>query len=378
MMRIQSLQIVNNGKELQLPYIQIIFDNNLSITTPIYNNQHINTNSIDLIESILINQELDAVQLDTAIFTQLAPTPPTMPITFAISSCLYKAQALQEDMELYELFCYVIGQETVMLPLPLIPLITQEQLPLTIPRLNQLLIIPLSGRSLQDALIQSTIFAQYYYQQPAHYTNQHALLLSVGTHISKYQEQHNQQYSIVLGLNGNASHTTQEQIDTNNPDQLLTSAQLASPELVSPELVSPELVLAYQEYQQLAPISHLIDPFASIDITGWQSLAGITNTTLELMSSDFSILLHPHKPKVLEYLNGFYFKPSMFSSITQLLQTIMVAHNDDKTIILQGLDNEPLLADIAIGSSSTFLVTNPTSTLAERLMTIEKNLTQAT
>lgn len=325
------------------------------------------------IAPLLLGQESNPLEMDLAMI-ELDGTHNRSNLgvnaIFAVSMALYKAQALAEELELYELLALIAGQETVALPSPLFSIIKRPKDPLNAIAIKNYLSIPLGAQTFRSAL-EAGIALHHQLNKTfiAPTASTKDILNVLTSSLTTLSLIYGHKAAIALELSSNLSPETELQQYSLNGS--VTHSQ--------------DVISWYSELISSYPICALIDPLAPSDLKGLHMLANVLGDKVQIIGDEL-FASSPHKISngVDQHLiSSVILRPDQIGTITETLQLISLCHEREIDIILatgQNETEETFLADLSVGMSVSQIKTDSclhSENMAKynRLLAIEDSLT---
>jgi enolase len=278
----------------------------------------------------------------------------------AVSLAAVRAQAVCEEVEVYELIAHACNFATVSMPLPLFNVINGG-------------VHANNGLSIQEFLVTPT--------EVPNFTM--ALEAGVALYHTLKRLLMNDNKSIAVGDEGGFAPFFDDEyevfeylmkaIDITQDRYNCTfkiGLDMASSEWYSPQtqlytyggkqLTSTEMIALYEQWTTKYPLFLIEDGLAQNDWQGWQELTARLGTALHLVGDD---LFATNPQRIWEGVdrkaaNAVLIKPNQIGTITETLQAIQVCQENDRVICVShrsGETNDDFIADLAVGASSPFI-----------------------
>lgn len=317
-------------------------------------------NSVEKIEQYLsprfIGRVPNGIEMDQEIIT-IDGTPDKSRLgtnaTLALSMAIYRAQAVVEELELYELIAHSLGAQTVSFPVPMMHCFHEG--------INSLafagyMIVPLQASSFRTAFEQSAIF----------YHELDQLL---------------KQKNIASGMYRNGHFGTSIADEQKLLDFLLATIQLVKDkyaidvvialdvgadsfynprtkhyQVAKEELSTQDMLSWYKELIKNNPIYCIIDPFAVDDREGWQHMYQFFHEHLQIVGD---ALFATQSERIVlgaqeQWATACVIKPSQVGTVSQALQAIATGNQIGLQPIVSYKPHDTtdaFIADLALGAS---------------------------
>jgi enolase len=309
---------------------------------------------------LLLGQEPEIPRLDFALI-ELDGTADKSHlgsnVLVATSMALYKAHAYYEEVQLYELFAYLIGAETVTIPCPQITIINGTRCGSEHLGIQEFMIAPLGSSSLQHALQECV----------ALYHELHALLCGQGKlvgsgdeggFIAEFRDDREALDLIVTAL---------ERAALADRDACAIAVDVAATHLYDTvqrkymlhnrALAADELVNFYSELIASYPIYSIEDGMSEDDWQGWRLLTEALGNKIQIVG-DALFSTNPERLESALHRNiatAVAIKPNQIGTITEAVQMINLCKKHQLNTIIShrsGETEDSFIADLAVGTSA--------------------------
>jgi enolase len=305
-------------------------------------------------------------------------------VTLAVSMALYRAQALVENLELYEFIAYMCGAESVSLPFPLFNIINGGQHINDNLQIQEVMIVPLAAENFRNSMEAGvTVFHEL-----GNILHKHGKLISLGNEGS---------YSSCFDDDRQALNILMEALDKVeylHHIKCLLALNFAASQFYNrstkrylwnnKELHYHELIQQYEQLIADYPIYSLEDPLSEDDWEGWQTISTTLDQRIQLVGDDLFATNPLRIAQGIQYevANGVTIKPNQVGTITEALHAVRLCKQAQiNTIIAHrtGETEDTFIADLAVGTSAGQIKAGGCCRgehLAKynRLLTIENNL----
>ena len=305
------------------------------------------------IAPMLENQPLNFLAMDSQLMdldTSAKKSNVGANTTLAVSMSLCKAQALSENIELYELLQSLSGTKQVATPLPIISVLQ----PISHKNIQELLLIPQEksySKNITAAVsFQKHIHAFLKIQKENSIQESSKILLSsltIKENLKLFEKAFNAlPYSYQVGLNVEASNLYDNQTKTY--------------EWQNQALFATELI---QEYQKLIAdhsyITYMQSAMADNDISGWQELTNQLDSISIAADTIFSSNAMRIRKGILQNIsNLIIIRPAFIGTVSQTLAVIDACKRNKKLFCIasdQDYSSETFAADLATGTNAAYL-----------------------
>lgn len=322
------------------------------------------TKAVENIEKIiapaLIGKEPNGPTLDIAIL-DLDTMPDKSRLganaILAVSMAVYKAQAIFEQIELYELLAYLCGAETISVPLPQFNFINggvhaDNGLPI-----QEFLILPVGASSFRSAMeIGVTLFQEL--KTILRKKGKSTAVGDEGGFAAQFASSEEAIECLVEAM---------ERVGKSDDSRCVIGLDFAATQYYdststlyswnNKKLSSLELIEAYQTLLQTYPVYSIEDPLAEDDWVAWQTLMTACGSEIQIIGDDiFATNFYRIEEGIKQGLaNAVLIKPNQIGTITETLQAIQLCkQNNMKTVVSHrsGETNDSFIADLAVGASA--------------------------
>lgn len=321
-------------------------------------------NAVALLEErvapLLVGQEVQIPDLDFALI-ELDGTPNKSllgsNVLIATSMALYKAYAHQEQVELYELFAYLVGADSVTLPCPLFSIITNAKQGGHRLHIHDYMIAPLGATTLKHAM---DISVALYHE-----------LKDVLRGKGKF-----------IGISEEGGLTAEFADDREALDMLIESLERIALEdagtcvialdasatelydatqnryiLQHRTFSSEELVNFYSELVQTYPIYSIEDGLSEDDWDGWRLITETLGDKIQVVGNNIFSTNAQRLQTAVEnnVATAAVIKPGQIGTITETIQLINLCRSYRLNVLIShcpGETEDSFIADLAVGTSS--------------------------
>lgn len=275
----------------------------------------------------------------------------------AASMAIYRAQAYSEQVELYELLAYLVGSETITMPLPQLNLINGGVHADNKLTFQEFLVIPIGAENFKSAMdLGVTVFHEL-----KGILHKHGQRTTVGDEggfapfLANDEEainclleaiqrsSQNNETNCVIGIDAAAS-----QFYERSSGMYRWAGQL---------ITTDELIALYEELINKYPIFSLEDPLAEDDWNGWKLLTNKLSDKIQVIGDDifatnFDRIEQGIKDTVA---TATVIKPNQIGTVTETLQVIQLCKQHDFKMVVShrsGETDDTFIADLAVGAST--------------------------
>jgi enolase len=322
------------------------------------------TKAIDAIEQImapaLVGRELVAPELDQLLIA-LDGTPNKKKLganaILAVSIALYRAQAVQEQAELYELLAWVVGHEMVALPVPMFNLINGGAHADNKLRIQEFMIVPLGAPSYRESLEYGMSFAhelatmlkkagkQIVYGDEGglacEFEDEIDALNSLMEVIVKFEKKGKQTFGIALDVAASQFYDVKKGVYQWGDEQVKAD----------------EMIHFYQQLIAHFPIYSIEDGLAEDDWKGWTQLTKELGSQVQLVGDDLFVTNIKRISQGIELGagNAVLIKPNQIGTVTETMQAIQFCKENGLSTIVShrsGETTDTFIADLAVGTAA--------------------------
>jgi len=314
------------------------------------------------IAPLLLGQESNPLEMDLAML-ELDGTHNKSHLgantLLAVSMALYKAQAVTEELELYELLALISGKDAVTMPIPLINLISGHSFsrsPKNELAIKECLIAPLDAPNFR-ASFEMSVALQYEIGaildrqnketaigpdggRTPFSTSEREILGIVHQALAKISSAYDYTCAMVLDIGASRWY------DCANNIYAVRGVRKTSGELIS---WYKELIADY-------PIYGISDGLGKNDLEGWHQLSGSLQENVHIIGDEL-FLSNPYRIAQgvdLHIADSVIIRPHQIGTITETLQLITHCKEQEIEVIIgseYGGTEETFLADLSVGTS---------------------------
>lgn len=276
--------------------------------------------------------------------------------TLALSMALYRAQALVEDIELYEIIALGLDAQTVSFPVPMLNSINGGKHANNNLRFQEFMIVPIGATNFRHSFENAVMV----YHELENILKKESLPIARGieggfaagfkndlhaldilTHAIESAEE-KYKISSIIALDVAASEFY------NKTNQLY--------QWYSEQLTTQEMIEFYINLIKKYPIYSIEDPFDVEDILGWKEFTTLFKNSIQVVGDDIfatnSELLGNNGGQLA---TACIIKPNQIGTVTESLQAVKVAGHEGLQIIAShrsGDTADTFIADLAVGASA--------------------------
>ncbi len=272
----------------------------------------------------------------------------------AVSQAIVKAQAVVENMELYELLAHLYGAESISLPYPLFNVINGGAHANNGLRIQEFMIVPVKGNNFREAMELGVTF--FHELQKS--------LQAAGKNISVGDE----------GGFGAAFDDEMEALDfmvdiiskIGDGDQFAIAIDVAASQFYDKKtrcyqwhddfLTAEELIKFYINLVEAYPIYSIEDGLDQDDWQGWVALNQALGSKIQLVGDDLfaSSVARIKHGILMGAANTALIKPNQLGTVSESLYAIKECVNDQMNVIIShrsGETEDSFIADLTVATS---------------------------
>jgi enolase len=318
------------------------------------------SNIDQIIAPVLVNHEPNAIEMDLKII-ELDGTADKSRLganaMLAVSTALYKAEALVEGLEPYELIAALMDEDTVSIPYPLINIINGGLHANNNLQIQEFLIVPIGAPTFRSAFEMGVLV----------YHELKELLKSNGKSVAVGEEggfacDFKSDYEALDFL-----LAAIERVSEQHPLSCVIALDMAASYFYDTEthlykwrdkhLTSDEMIAFYQELIGKYPIYSIEDGLSQDDWQGWAAMTKALENKVQVVGDDlFATNIYRIALGVEEHAaTSVIIKPNQIGTITETLQAIHFSKSYGLNTIVSHRSAETedsFIADLAVGSSA--------------------------
>ncbi|KKP36011.1 MAG: Enolase [candidate division TM6 bacterium GW2011_GWF2_32_72] len=320
--------------------------------------------AINNIESIiapaLIGKEVDAISTDL-ILLNLDGTDNKSKLganaILAVSMAAFRAQALVQDMELYELIAHLHGTPAVSIPFAMMNFINGGMHADNFLRIQEFMILPTKGSSFRQS-VESSIEVYYKLKELLKENERSTAIGDEGGFASEFANDlealdflveaiaatpsaKENEFGIALDVAASEFYNSKKKIyDWNG--KIFTSEELAN---------------FYISLVNNYPILSIEDGFAEDDWKGWETFNSLLGEKIQIVGDDLFVT-NPeriHKGIEKKAANASIIKPNQIGTITETLQAVKLCQENGFATVIShrsGETNDSFISDLAVGTAA--------------------------
>ena len=331
-------------------------------------------NAIAFINQIIapkfIYQPINALAMDS-ILMDLDHHPQKTTVgantTLAVSMALFKAQAVSESLELYQIIQRVSGTPMIKMPIPMFNVLNGGAHANNNLHVQEYMIIPRANsqaheKSAGDAYVEALHAGVMFYQQLKKDLHDSGQSTNVGDEggfapnlesdkagleLLAQTAKNLPDYGYNFALDVAASEIYNE---TTHSYDLLHKKNISSAHLIS----------IYQEWCAQFPIISIEDGMAETDIEGWKLITQKLGDAIQLVGDDIFVTnpMKIRKGVLQKIANAVLIKPNQIGTVSQTLAAIDVCKNNNLNIVIShrsGETNDTFICDLAVGTACKYI-----------------------
>ncbi len=305
-------------------------------------------------EPAALEMDMDIIELDGTIDKSRLGSNAML----AVSKALYRAEALMQQMELYEFIAYLMGTNYVRLPFPFFSVINGARHAGNSLQIQEFMIVPIGARTFRSSL-EVGIAA---YQELKKLLEQNKKSISVGDDggfsagFSSDEEAFNYLNKVIEIVNKKFGTSCVIAIDVAASQYYDVETKLYSwnNKLVS----SDEMIEYYNRLIDIYPIYSIEDGLSELDWSGWQTMSTFFLNKIQLVGDDiFATSVNRISRGIQDKIaTSVMIKPSQVGTITETLQSIMLCKENNLNTLISGRagdTDDAFIVDLSVGCNLT-------------------------
>ncbi len=320
--------------------------------------------SIEMIEQVIapefVGKEPDAISMDLRM-QELDGSENKSYLgantMLAVSMALYRAQAYNEGIELFELIGYLFEAESITIPFPFFNVINGGRHAQNNLSIQEFMIVPVSVSTFRESMETGVII----YQELKNVLTKRGYSTAVGDEGGFSPEVKSDEEALdiltevlerVGEVEGNRcvialDFAASQFYDKMSHTYLWQKKRLASSDMIQ---VYDELITSY-------PIYSIEDGLSEDDWEGWTAMKAALQTKVQLVADDLVATNINRIAQGIEQdcMTSVIIKPNQIGTVTEALQAIKLCKENNLNTIVShrsGETEDTFIADIAIGSSA--------------------------
>lgn len=275
----------------------------------------------------------------------------------AVSMAVCKAQAVAEDVELYELIAYLCGYDLVGLPYPMFNVINGGAHASNKLQIQEFMIMPVGVPTFRAAMDVAVTF----YQTLKEILKQEGKDTSVGDEGGFAPDLENDMQALDYLMEA------RELVQVDNGGSIMIALDVAASQFYNKRTrdyswqgnrcSSADMISWYQGLTEQYPIYALEDGLSEHDWDGWRELTLRLGPKIQIVGDDIFVTNLERIRDSIEQdvANTILIKPNQVGTVTETLQAIMLSKEYDRNVIIShrsGETNDSFIADVAVGTSA--------------------------
>lgn len=270
----------------------------------------------------------------------------------AVSVAVCKAQALINEIELYEMVAHLCDLEQLSLPIPMFNVLNGGMHADNSLTMQEIMIVPLAAQNFRHAMeVGVTVFGEL--KKLLRANGKSTLVGDEGGFAPDIAE--DEAFDLL----------TEAIILAGAEEQVAIAIDIAATRLYQPstghyvwdgqEATSEDLVAYYAQLCEHYPIYSIEDGLADSDTNGWKQMMEALGSKIQIVGDDLFVTNPARITAGLSLANGVLIKPNQIGTITETMQAIMTAKKNELNIIIShrsGETNDTYISDIAVGASA--------------------------
>lgn len=275
----------------------------------------------------------------------------------AVSMAVYKAQAYNEQIQLYELLAYLCGAETITMPFPQFNMLNGGLHADDKMQIQEFLVVPIGCPHFRTAMdLGATVFHEL-----KNVLHKHGKSTAVGDE-GGFAPQNVTDMEALAFL-----QEAIERVESEEVNNCVIAVDFSANQFYDRTsglynwqgkwLNSAQLVEVYEELVDQFPIYSMEDPLAEDDWEGWHMIRKKLGDDIQIVGDDLYATNFFRIEKGIQdkATTAAIIKPNQIGTITETLQAIQLCRNNNMNMIVShrsGETDDTFIADLAVGSSA--------------------------
>lgn len=273
----------------------------------------------------------------------------------AVSIAMLKAQALAEELEVYELIAHLCDYERITLPFAMFNLINGGVHAHSKLAIQEYMIMPVGVDSFRSSLeVAATVF-----HQCGKILAQRDVFFGIGDDggYALPFTQDKQALDLIMEALEQTGTTKQVVIALNVAATQLYDLQSKTYCINNDQYSTQELIAYYEQLSKEYPLYSIEDGIVETDWSGWQSMTNQLGDRLQIVGDDLFATNASRIAYGIEHqsANAVIIKPNQAGTVTETLQAIKLSKDYGMNVIVShqsGETNDTFLVDLAVGTSA--------------------------
>jgi enolase len=276
--------------------------------------------------------------------------------TLALSMALYKAEALADGIELYELMAYFMGADSVRLPFPMINIINGGVHANNNLSIQEFMIVPVGAASFRAAF-EAGVMVYYELGEILKSQGKSIAVGDEGGYASYFDSDIEALEVLTQAIEqSNKRHSSSCIIALDVAANQIYDATTKLYKLGTEFLTADELIDFYQELVDKYPIFSIEDGLAESDWENWQKMTKRLAGKIQIVGDDiFATNIYRVAQGIIdEVASSVIIKPNQAGTVTEALQAIKLCKARNINTIgshRSGETEDTFIADLAVGAS---------------------------
>jgi len=275
----------------------------------------------------------------------------------AVGMAVARAQALAEELKLYELLAYLCGFDEISLPSPLINMISggvhvENEL-----QVQELMVIPIGMSSFRVAM-EACVMVFHVLQELLRKEGKKIAISCEGAIETSFSDEHEALDFLQAAIDHvQGSYDGQIMIALDAAASQFYNARTKNYTWHGQQVDANGLIEWYGQLLDRYPIYSIEDGLSEDDWDGWQEMSRQLGSRVQLVGDD----LFASNPRRIwqgienDTANAVLIKPNQIGTITEALQSVKLCRDNDLRYIIShrsGETNDTFIADMAVGTAS--------------------------
>jgi len=275
----------------------------------------------------------------------------------ATSIAITKAQAVVNDMHIYELIAQLCGFELVSIPYPLINVINGGMHADNNLQVQEIMIVPVGFSSFRKAFEASTdVF--YNLKETLRIHKKQTCVGDEGGFAAQFDDE-TEAFDLLT--------ETVEKSKISDDGEFTIALDVAASQFYDKktktycwhkkELTTAQMINMYEKWTTSYPIFSIEDGVDEDDLEGWQSMMEKISDRVQVVADDLYASNPARIAAGLEHMlaNAVIIKPNQIGTVTETIQSVLLCKDDDVDVVIShrsGETEDTFIVDLAVGISA--------------------------
>ncbi|MBV8660757.1 MAG: phosphopyruvate hydratase [Candidatus Dependentiae bacterium] len=285
--------------------------------------------------------------------------------TLAVSMALFKAQAVSESLELYQIIQRVSGTSMVKMPIPMFNVINGGAHANNNLCVQEYMVVPQTfdaQKDFADIYIEALHAGVLFYQELKKILDNSGQSTNVGDEggFAPNLESDDAGLELLVQTAKNLPQFTYNfALDVAASE--IYDASTHTYNLIKEKNLSPQdLVALYEKWISQFPIISIEDGMSEDDIEGWKFMTQELSDKVQLVGDDLFVTnpMKIRKGVLQKTANAVLIKPNQIGTVSQTLAAIDACKNNNLDVVIShrsGETNDTFICDLAVGTASKYI-----------------------